>query len=146
MRAVRADGPACALSSAIPDVHTEAPVNSYAFPIASRREPANRVVGARRAPTRLGHVRIRPLARRSICQGVRTFTFACPMCGRSADGTLSIGVVRLLRIVIVFDAADLNAASAFLRTRHGIALSTPLGCGGSACGWTESCTYGFAAN
>jgi len=36
-----------------------------------------------------------------------------PMCGRSADGTLSIGVVRLLRIVIVFDAADLNAESAF---------------------------------
>jgi len=35
------------------------------------------------------------------------------MCGRSADGTLSIGVVRLLRIVIVFDAADLNAESAF---------------------------------
>jgi hypothetical protein len=27
-------------------------VNSYAFPIASRREPANRVVCARRAPTR----------------------------------------------------------------------------------------------
>jgi hypothetical protein len=76
-----------------------------------------------------------------------------PMCGRSADGTLSIGVVKLLRIVIVFDAADLNAESAVLGraraslgTRHGIALSTPLGCGGSACGWTESCTYGFAAN
>ena len=34
------------------------------------------------------------------------------MCGRSADGTLSIGVVRLLRIVIVFDAADLNAENA----------------------------------
>jgi hypothetical protein len=28
-------------------------VNSYAFPIASRLEPANRVVGARRGPTRL---------------------------------------------------------------------------------------------
>jgi hypothetical protein len=27
-------------------------VNNYALPIASRREPANRVVGARRAPTR----------------------------------------------------------------------------------------------
>jgi hypothetical protein len=27
-------------------------VDSYAFPIASRREPANRVVGARPAPTR----------------------------------------------------------------------------------------------
>jgi len=52
MRAVRADGPACALTAAIPDVHTEAPVNSYAFPIASRLEPANRVVGARRGPTR----------------------------------------------------------------------------------------------
>jgi len=37
-----------------------------------------------------------------------------PMCGRSADGTLSIGgVVKLVRIVIVFDAADLNAESAF---------------------------------
>ena len=36
-----------ALYAAIPDVHTEARVNSYAFPIASRRELANRVVGAR---------------------------------------------------------------------------------------------------
>ena len=45
--------------------------------------------------------------------GRAEFHVRMPMCGRSADGTLSIGVVRLLRIVIVFDAADLNAESAF---------------------------------
>jgi len=89
-------------------------VNSYAF-LSPRGVSLRTVLSAQDAPlpVDLGHVRIRPLARRSICQGVRTFTFACPMCGRSADGTLSIGVVRLLRIVIVFDAADLNAESAF---------------------------------
>jgi hypothetical protein len=45
--------------------------------------------------------------------GRAEFHVRMPMCGRFADGTLSIGVVKLLRIVIVFDAADLNAESAF---------------------------------
>ena len=76
--------------------------------------PCLSVRGHVRTSRRSGSRSHSPVGAQMNLSGRAEFHVRMPMCGRSADGTLSIGgVVKLVRIVIVFDAADLNAESAF---------------------------------